>query len=171
MFTKRTKDEEQDVVERAGTPVHELVTLAELVAEGFGETGYSFCDPLAELEERLADVVELDDIGRRCVPRPVARRMFAERAEAEAETRRRGAERRRMFAARSRPVVRGKRVPDELTGANGELPDPLSVLRYEESIAAADSRTRERLAVEREAAQYGSSAIRPIRDARFQEGA
>ena len=53
------------------------ITLAELVAEGLGAT-------VDDLANRLDGRVFLDDIGRRCVDRDVARELFAERAQQQA---------------------------------------------------------------------------------------
>jgi len=50
-----------------------LIPLAELVAEGFAEN-------IAALANRLDGSVFLDDIGRRCTTRDIARGMFVERA-------------------------------------------------------------------------------------------
>jgi hypothetical protein len=64
----------------------DLVPLAELVAEGFGYGSPYVATPrdaIDVLAHQLGDQVILDDIGRRCVTRSTAGRMFTERAEAE----------------------------------------------------------------------------------------
>jgi hypothetical protein len=64
----------------------DLIPLAELCAEGFGWDGPYVTTPkdaIDALAHQLGDNVILDDIGRRCVTRSTARRMFTERAEAE----------------------------------------------------------------------------------------
>ncbi len=75
------------------------VTLAELVAEGFG--GSVFGAPNINTLERLLTVrgieIMLDDVGRRVVSRDVARQLFTERAQQAAE--RAQAEQRRAEAA------------------------------------------------------------------------
>ena len=63
-----------------------LVTLAELVAEGFGAFVHSGPN-IDALANQLGDDVVLDDIGRRCVKRDTARRLFAERAEQQERAR------------------------------------------------------------------------------------
>jgi hypothetical protein len=58
--------------------------LAELAAEGFGYDGAYVRTPrdaIDALAARLDGVILLDDLGRRCVSREVARRLFADRAE------------------------------------------------------------------------------------------
>jgi hypothetical protein len=64
----------------------ELIPLAELAAEGFGY-GSPFVTTLRDAVDALAaelgDQATLDDIGRRCVTRETARRLFDERHEAE----------------------------------------------------------------------------------------
>ncbi|WP_204080758.1 hypothetical protein [Mycobacterium riyadhense] len=54
-----------------------LVPVAELVAEGFGQNVH---DPIGHLAKQLGDAVLLDDIGRRCVTRTTAAALFAKRA-------------------------------------------------------------------------------------------
>jgi hypothetical protein len=67
------------------TPVEDpaLVTLVELAGEGFGDGPYvkTLKDAADVLAARLGDRVTLDDLGRRVVPRQVARGLFAEREE------------------------------------------------------------------------------------------
>jgi hypothetical protein len=74
--------EEVDLVDPA-----DLVPLGELAVEGFGWGGFvaSPFDAIAVLAGQLGEEVVLDDLGRRCVSRQVARRLFTERAEAEAK--------------------------------------------------------------------------------------
>jgi hypothetical protein len=64
----------------------DLVPLADLAAEGFGY-GSPFVttprDAVDALASQLDDQVILDDLGRRAVPRKVARELFTERAEGE----------------------------------------------------------------------------------------
>jgi hypothetical protein len=66
-----------------------LVPLAELASE-FGWDSPLITTPrdaIDVLAGRFAGEVVLDDLGRRCVSREVARRLFAERAAAEAKAR------------------------------------------------------------------------------------
>ena len=86
-----------------------LVTLAELAAEGFGWGGQFIRTPgdaVDALARRLAALVVLDDLGRRCVSRAVARDLFAARAAAEAA---RTADAERRQAARARATRRPPR--------------------------------------------------------------
>ena len=64
-------------------PTGSLVTLVELAAEGFGDGPYvtTLKDAADVLAARLGDRVTLDDLGRRCVSREVARGLFSEREE------------------------------------------------------------------------------------------
>lgn len=48
-----------------------LIPLAELVLEGLGPD-------VGSLAQRFADAVVIDDVGRRCVTRDTARRLFLE---------------------------------------------------------------------------------------------
>lgn len=56
-----------------------FVTMAELVAEGFGASVHAG-PSIDTLGAQLGDDVVLDDLGRQCVSRDRARRLFAERA-------------------------------------------------------------------------------------------
>ena len=63
-----------------------LVPLAQLAAEGFGYDGLHVRAPrevVDALAAQLDGEVVLDDLGRRCVSRETARRLFAERVEAD----------------------------------------------------------------------------------------
>jgi hypothetical protein len=87
MFTKNTVVEAAETVgEAAPVDPAELVTLAELAAEGFGYGNpyvKSPRDAIRELAAQLGAAVVADDLGRQCVTRDRARTLFAERAEAE----------------------------------------------------------------------------------------
>jgi hypothetical protein len=64
----------------------DLVPLAELAAEGLGYGSPYVTTPreaIDALAVHLGDRVILDDLGRRCIGRDMARELFAERAEAE----------------------------------------------------------------------------------------
>jgi hypothetical protein len=69
----------------------QLVTLAELAAEGLGPWDSPYTKGPRDVIEVLADQLDgevvHDDLGRRCVSRDVARAMFAERASAERQHR------------------------------------------------------------------------------------
>ena len=57
------------------------IPIVELALEGFGGTGGSTLEQrTASLRRELADEILLDDIGRPCVARSIARIMFSERA-------------------------------------------------------------------------------------------
>jgi hypothetical protein len=96
----------------------QVVTLAELAAEGLGT--------IDALARQLAGLVVLDDIGRRAVPREVARRLLEERAAAEErrrEERRRRAEelaRRQPRPPRGVPAVEGMSAYESMLAASGE---------------------------------------------------
>jgi hypothetical protein len=74
-------------VDGAGVDPTDLVLLSELAAEGFGHDGGAYVrtprNAVDALAAQLDGQVVLDDIGRRCVTREVARRLFADRAAAE----------------------------------------------------------------------------------------
>jgi hypothetical protein len=108
----------------------ELVTLAELAAEGFGPWDSPYTkgprDVIEALARQLDGVVVLDDIERRCVTRETARALFAERAEAE--RRQREAQERREAelheqAANNLPRggVPADRIPDGVSPASAML--------------------------------------------------
>lgn len=87
-----------------GRPDEPLVSLAELAIE----LTNGDIDGLAR--QISADAIQLDDIGRRCVSRSTARRLFTERAERkakEAERRAEWAERYRELDARMKAQLRG----------------------------------------------------------------
>jgi hypothetical protein len=67
----------------------DLVPLAELAVEGFGWGPYVATprDAIDVLAGRFAGEVVSDDVGRRCVSRETARRLFAQRGQAEAKAR------------------------------------------------------------------------------------
>jgi hypothetical protein len=68
----------------------DLVTLAELTTEGFGyDAPYVRTpkDAIDALARQLDGEVVTDDIGRRCINRDAARRLFTEGAEAEERAR------------------------------------------------------------------------------------
>lgn len=64
-----------------------LIPLAALVAEGLGASVASGPN-ITTLAGRLGDAVELDDLGRRCVSRDLARSLLAEHAALQASLRR-----------------------------------------------------------------------------------
>jgi hypothetical protein len=81
-----------------------LIPLALLVVEGFGESllGGPTIDALAD---QLGDEVTADDTGFRCVPQPVAARLFREREQARQEAAAREAKYREEIAAQGDPVL------------------------------------------------------------------
>ena len=87
MFTKNAVVEAAEAVgETAPIDPAELVPVAQLSVEGFGY-GHPLVvtprDAVDALAAQLDGEVVLDDLGRRCVSRETARRLFSERAEAE----------------------------------------------------------------------------------------
>ena len=79
------------------------IPLTELALEGFGR-GDTLDIRAKNLRHALTDQVLLDDIGRACVPRSVARQMFAERAQAEIDKQGREAAARAEYAANDSAV-------------------------------------------------------------------
>jgi hypothetical protein len=68
----------------------DAIALSELASEGFGWDSPLITTPrdaIDVLAGRFAGEVVLDDVGRRCVSRETARRLFGERAAAEAKAR------------------------------------------------------------------------------------
>jgi hypothetical protein len=119
----------KNTIIEAATPVEPppveppaLVPLAELAAEGCGWGGVYIASPRDAIDALAMELVgrgveiELDDIGRRSVSRDTARRLLAERAEAEV----RAAEHRRRLekeaAAQSAPVWRGIPAVEGMSG-------------------------------------------------------
>ena len=137
-----------------------LVTLAELVIEGFGwDNAFTTTsrEAVAVLARELGDEVVTDDIGRRCVPRVVARRLFAERAEVERrrqEARERHEAKTAELAAKNRPRggVPADRTPDGVFPAAAMLQ------------AAKDAAPRRRTPLEEALDNDGSLTYHPIRD-------
>ena len=103
MIRKSTVAKAEAVVETVDPA--ELVTLASLSGEGFGY-GSPFVnspkDAVDALARQLDGVVVLDDLGRRCIDRDTARRLFAERAAAE-ERQREARQRREAELAERHP--------------------------------------------------------------------
>jgi hypothetical protein len=128
----------ETVGEAAPVDPAELVTLAELAAEGFGyDSQYvkSPRDAIQVLAAQLADAVVVDDLGRQCVTRDTARGLFAERAERE--RRHREAQEHHQaelaqLAEQNRPAV-GIPIPEGL-----EDVDAVTVLRQHELQAEAE---------------------------------
>jgi hypothetical protein len=138
----------------------ELVTLAELAAEGFGY-GSPFVnspkDAVDALERQLDGVVVLDDLGRRCTDRDTARGLFAERAEAERrqrEAQQRHEEELAEQAANNRPRggVPADRVPDGVSPAAAMLQ------------AALDAEPRRRSVLEEALDNEPDLTYHPVRD-------
>jgi hypothetical protein len=86
MFSSTVRRAADTVGEATPVDPAELVPLAELAAEGFGY-GSPFVttprDAVDALAAELGGQATLDNIGRQCVTRDVARRLFTERADAE----------------------------------------------------------------------------------------
>jgi hypothetical protein len=128
MIRKSTVAKAAEAVTETVDPA-ELVTLAELAAEGFGPWDSPYTKGTRDVIEALArqlDGVVLDDIGRRCVTRETSRALFAERAEAERrqrEARQRHEEELAERAANNRPRggVPADRVPDGVSPAAAML--------------------------------------------------
>jgi hypothetical protein len=124
MFSSSTvRRTAEAVAETAPIDPAELVPLAQLSVEGFGY-GHPLVvtprDALDALAAQLDGEVVLDDLGRRCVSREVARRLFSERAEAE--RRQREAHQRREeelaeLAEQNRPGG-GIAIPEGLEGVD-----------------------------------------------------
>jgi hypothetical protein len=145
---------QSEQVEPAG-----LVTLAELVAEGFGEGPYvrTSRDAIDTLARQLDGEVIIDDIGRRCVARSTARRLFTERADAEQrqrETRERHDAEMSELAAKNRPWGG---IPD------GLIPDGVSPAAAMLQ-AAKDAEPRRRSVLEEALDNDGSLTYHPVRD-------
>jgi hypothetical protein len=118
----------------------ELVTLAELAAEGFGYGSVYVKTPRDAIEElagQLDGEVVLDDIGRRCVSRDAARCLIAER-EAQERRQREAQERHQAelieLAAENRSGG-GIPIPEGLEGV-----DAVTVLMQHDIEAKAERR-------------------------------
>jgi hypothetical protein len=85
------------------------VPLALLAAEGFGWGPYAKVprDAVKVLARQLAAEVAVDDVGRLCVPREVARRLLSERDAAEAQQSERAEQARAGLEAQRRPAPSG----------------------------------------------------------------
>ena len=112
-----------------GTDTPDLIALSALVGEGFGYDSPYITTPrdaIDALAGWLGDDVIVDDVGRRCVTRAVARRLFTERAELEQRQRaalqRRDAEFEELAAAnRAWGGVPADAIPDGVTPAAAML--------------------------------------------------
>jgi hypothetical protein len=138
MFSSTVRRPAEPVREVAPVDLAELVPLAELAGEGFGWGGPFVKTPRGAIDVLAAQLdgeVVLDDLGRRCVSRETARRLFAERAEAE-RGKREAQERHQAelaeLAAKSRPGG-GIPIPEGLEGV-----DAVTVLRRHEIEAKAE---------------------------------
>ena len=130
MFTKNTVVEAAEAVaETAPIDPTELVPLAQLCVEGFGYSHPLVVTPrdaVDALAAQLDGEVVLDDLGRRCVSREAARRLFTERAEAERrqrEAQQRHEEELAEQAANNRPRggIPADRIPDGVSPAAAML--------------------------------------------------
>jgi hypothetical protein len=161
MFSSSTVRRAAETIGEANlTDPTELVPLAQLCAEGFGY-GHPLVvtprDAVDALAAQLDGEVVLDDLGRRCVSRQVARRLFTERAEAE--RRQREAQQRREAelaeqAANNRPLggVPADQIPDGVSPAAAMLQ------------AALDAEPRRRSVLEEALANSDSLTYHPVRD-------
>jgi hypothetical protein len=86
MFTAKMSDSSRWTPGSNGDPTDptDLVALSELAAEGFGwDNVRTPRDAIDVLAAQLNGEVVLDDLGRRCVTRETARRLFTDRAALE----------------------------------------------------------------------------------------
>jgi hypothetical protein len=83
------------------------IPLSHLAIEGFGASlgPDSVADRIETLRREFADEALVDDIGRCCVPRRLARELFAERARQQAEAAAREAARAAELAATPDPMA------------------------------------------------------------------
>jgi hypothetical protein len=159
MFGSPVRTPAETVVADLPQPLEmDLVTLAELAAEGFGYGAPFVASPLdaiAALAGQLGGAVELDDLGRQCVSREVARSLFAERAESE--RRQREAQKRleaeyveRGAANRPWTGIPADRVPDGVSPAGAMLQ------------AGKDAQPRRRSVLEHALANDGTIEFHPL---------
>ncbi|WP_078353595.1 MULTISPECIES: hypothetical protein [Mycobacteroides] len=83
--------------------------LTHLALEGFG-SGNTIEQRVANLARELSEDLVVDDIGRQCVPRSVARELFAlreEKARREAERRGKYQDDMRKLSERNRKLLQG----------------------------------------------------------------
>jgi hypothetical protein len=145
-------------------PVVDLIPLAELAAEGFGYGSPYIVTPqdaVDVLARQLADQVIVDDVGRRCVTREVARGMFTERAGGERRRREadaRNAAQAASFAAQVPAGIPVDQIPAGLDPATAML------------AAAADAERPQRESVLQAAlSNRGEIVIHPIREQNGEE--
>jgi antitoxin component of MazEF toxin-antitoxin module len=134
----------------------ELIPLAQLAAEGFGYDNPALVrtprDAVDVLAAQFGDEVTVDDIGRRCVTRDVARRLLAERAAAEQRQR----EVMERNAANSQPLPVHGGIP------TSEIPEGMTPAEYWMSIDPDRDKGRRRSVLEDALANDGP-AYHPIR--------
>jgi len=130
----------------SGVDPTDLVPLAELAGEDFGYDGGPYVrtprDAVDALAAQLDGEVVSDDLGRRCVSREVARRLFADRAAAEVRWREAQERQDAGYAAREAanpvwPGIPADQIPDGvapalamLTAAKDAGPRRQSVLEH-----------------------------------------
>jgi hypothetical protein len=135
-----------------------LVPLAELAGEGFGWDGPLVTNPrdaIDVLAGQLGDEVVFDDLGRRCVSRGTARRLFVERAAGEVRQREARERLELQYAERAaaNPVWSGipaDRIPEGVAPALAML------------TAAKDARPRRQSVLEHALTNDGSIEFHPI---------
>lgn len=103
------------------------IPLSELALEGFGYAN-TVDDRVRNLRHDLADEVLLDDIGRACVPRSVARQLFTDRAQKQHD------EQARAAAARAEAKAKGHPLRDRVRALQQRetLGDPLADMKQDE---------------------------------------
>ena len=160
MFSSTVRMAAETVGEATPVDPAELVPLAELASEGFGWGGQFVKTPrdaVDALALQLDGVVVLDDLGRRCVSREAARRLFSERAEVERrqrEAQQRHEEELAGQAAANRPRG-GVPVPEGFEGVSA------AALMLQ---AAQDAKPRRRTPLEEALANETDVTYHPIRD-------
>lgn len=134
------------------------IPLSELALEGFGHAD-TVDVRIRNLRHDLSEDLLLDDIGRACVPRSVARQMFADRAQAV-----RDADAQRA-AERAEAKARGNPLRDRIRAlqARETLGDPLADMKQDE-IAGDWEKAAAKRAEMTQSEQTGRLQYHPIRE-------
>jgi antitoxin component of MazEF toxin-antitoxin module len=157
MFSSAVRRAADTVGEATPVDPAELVPLAELVVEGFGWGNPYLTTPrdvVDALAHQLGDDVVIDDLGRRCVTRETARRLFTEREAQERRVRQVQADNEARAAEQAAAnVPRGipaSQIPDGVAPAAAMLQ------------AARDAQPRRQSVLEAALANDGSYTYHPI---------
>ncbi len=130
------------------------IPLVELALEGFGYAD-TLDARLRNLRHDLAEEILLDDIGRACVARSVARQMFANRAQKQLDEHAQRAAEKAAAAAAGNPLRERVRALQR----RETLGDPLADMKHDEF-----NQSWDRVAAQRDEINSGALVYHSVRD-------